>query len=321
MKLVSVILTNYKRSDEAVRAFESISAQDYDEIEIVVVLDYPNREFCSFLSSVDCRFPIKIVSTSSPSSGLAAARNCGVSNSTGDYLAFIDDDDVWDRRKISFQSRRYRETASDVVSCGIRRHIGGGRETKISAVVRGSVRSYIQNCSGILRTVPSSIFISREYFYSIGGFDEDLVTGIDHDFWFKLAEADAVVDFVEKALVEEHVSGDIDTKMTTRIFERISGLEVFCDKWKPRFENLYGSIFSQEYFDKYKSIVLIELFLRTYRDMPEDSIKLFRNELGKVGLRHGLVANMKVRVIFLIGRRLSTFVQDVVRRIKNVVFI
>src|SRR5579863_5985852 len=104
--LVSVVVPVYNRADMLGDAIESILAQDYDPIEIVVVDD--GSEDSSF--DVARSFPT-VKCLRQPNTGAAAARNAGIAEATGEYVAFLDSDDLMRPSKVSTQMRYLGEHA------------------------------------------------------------------------------------------------------------------------------------------------------------------------------------------------------------------
>ena len=105
--LVSVIIPTYQRSDLLERAIDSVLNQTYTKIECIVVNDnIPNDEYSLVLYEVlkkyksDDRFVF--IEQEKHING-AEARNCGIRNAKGEYIAFLDDDDWWKPEKIDHQ--------------------------------------------------------------------------------------------------------------------------------------------------------------------------------------------------------------------------
>lgn len=102
--LVSIIIPTYKRSDNLVHAINSLIDQTYDLIEVVVVDDngigteeQKNTEL--IINQIQKSFPIKYITHKSNLNG-AAARNTGLLNSNGEYISFLDDDDIYFPEKV-----------------------------------------------------------------------------------------------------------------------------------------------------------------------------------------------------------------------------
>lgn len=104
--LVSVIIPTYKRSEMLLRAINSVLKQTYRNIEIIVVNDnVPNDAFSIKLYKIlntikDDR--LKLIEQDKHLNG-AVARNCGIKKAKGEYVAFLDDDDWWDKDKLKIQ--------------------------------------------------------------------------------------------------------------------------------------------------------------------------------------------------------------------------
>ena len=105
--LVSVIMPTYKRSEMLSRAIESVLSQSYTDIELLLVNDNePNDEFSQELLKrvekyvSDPRF--HLILQEKHVNG-AVARNVGIRKALGEYVAFLDDDDWWERNKIEEQ--------------------------------------------------------------------------------------------------------------------------------------------------------------------------------------------------------------------------
>lgn len=112
-KKVSVIIPTYKRSDVLARAVNSVLKQTYNNIEIIVVDDNdPNSEYRKETELVMQNFSkyknIIYLKHSQNKNG-SAARNSGIKMSTGNYIAFLDDDDEFLPNKIDLQVKRLEE--------------------------------------------------------------------------------------------------------------------------------------------------------------------------------------------------------------------
>jgi len=105
--LVSVVMPTYKRSEKLSRAIESVLNQSYEKIELLLVNDNePEDEYTLELKkrvkqySNDSRF--RLIIQEKHING-AAARNVGILQAKGEYIAFLDDDDWWEINKIEKQ--------------------------------------------------------------------------------------------------------------------------------------------------------------------------------------------------------------------------
>ena len=124
--LVSVIIPTIGRPNHVVAAARSALAQSLREVEVIVVVDGPDEATTSALAEVhDPR--LRVVELASRT-GPGGARNAGVTVSRGEWVGFLDDDDLWDPRKLEVQLKAARSSGHElpVVSCREETR-GGGR--------------------------------------------------------------------------------------------------------------------------------------------------------------------------------------------------
>jgi glycosyltransferase involved in cell wall biosynthesis len=99
--LVSVVIPTLDRPKLLLRAIDSVLRQTHQEIEVIVVADRPDPDTISAVRALsDSRLQLI---TNQQRSTAAAARNTGVDNATGEWIAFLDDDDEWLPNKLQRQ--------------------------------------------------------------------------------------------------------------------------------------------------------------------------------------------------------------------------
>ena len=99
---ISVVVPTRNRPKSVVRAVQSALNQSLPPHEVVIVVDGPDAETVEALNDIgDSRV---VVCELAENGGAARARNMGVSNSTGDWIAFLDDDDEWLPGKLRAQA-------------------------------------------------------------------------------------------------------------------------------------------------------------------------------------------------------------------------
>lgn len=107
--IVSCVIPSYKRADTLRRAIDSVLAQTYEELEVLVVDDnIAGDEYCASLRQIIDEYKedsrVRLVTQPMHING-AEARNAGVRAAHGDYIAFLDDDDEWLPTKIENQMK------------------------------------------------------------------------------------------------------------------------------------------------------------------------------------------------------------------------
>lgn len=103
--LVSVVIPTYNREAELQRAVDSVLAQDYPELEIIVIDDASTRPVQLDLPPA-AREVLRWVRLPRNGGG-ATARNAGIETAQGEVVAFLDSDDVWTSDKLTRQMRSY----------------------------------------------------------------------------------------------------------------------------------------------------------------------------------------------------------------------
>ena len=103
--MISVVIPTYNRFIPLLEAIESVKTQTYKNIEIIVVNDastQPEYETYDFSGCKIIHLPInskKLLGNSAPGD----VRNIGIANSSGEYISFLDDDDIWLPNKLEIQ--------------------------------------------------------------------------------------------------------------------------------------------------------------------------------------------------------------------------
>jgi glycosyltransferase involved in cell wall biosynthesis len=188
---VSVILPTYSRVEFLGRAIESVLAQTFTDFEIVVVDDGPSDAIAAFVSGhPDAR--VRLV-RHERNQGVAAARNTGIAAARGEYIGFIDDDDLWLPAKLERQVPLLRDEGADVVHSLVYIADGDGNVYE-AATNRGFGLFRDVAAAGypyvlLLRRSSfqiSTFLVRKECLEAIGGFDPTLSAVDDLDLVHRL---------------------------------------------------------------------------------------------------------------------------------------
>lgn len=204
--LVSVIITTYKRSELLPRAINSVLAQTYENVEVLVVDDNdPNsvyRKATENLITTQYGQEKKIRYIKMPvNSGSCLARARGVSESRGKYINFLDDDDEFLPSKIAEQMKVFAADteqklaavgcyANVVDSAGILRYV-----EKVD--VKGDV-FFFQMCYNVATT---SIVLMRKSIYEASGGFQSMSSCQEHWMLIRLFSVCPYYDYVPEALL------------------------------------------------------------------------------------------------------------------------
>lgn len=185
--LVSVIVPTRDRPIHLERALASVDAQTYDRLEVVVV-DGSTTPVSRPRIEAAFRDDREIVSRRDPGRGAAAARNLGIETASGEYLAFLDDDDQWAETKVRRQVARLEEAGPcvGIVHTGQRSVDEADRTVGVRVPrTRGDVTEALLR--GATMTPFSSVMVRANLVDRAGLLDETLPVWEDLDWYIRLS--------------------------------------------------------------------------------------------------------------------------------------
>ena len=108
-ELISVIIPFYNQENYFDECIKSVLFQTYSNLEIIIINDGSDKKFESVLNKLQFKYSDKIKILNQENKGVSAARNLGIKKSKGEYIAFIDSDDVWLPKKLEYQINLIKE--------------------------------------------------------------------------------------------------------------------------------------------------------------------------------------------------------------------
>lgn len=185
--LVSVIIPTYNRLDYIGQAIESVLKQTYTHYEILVVDDGSTIDVKKVLEP----YLGNIAYIYQKNEGLGSARNTGITHSKGKYLAFLDDDDLFEPRKLEVQVRileKYPEIGL-VYSDGYVFDTTNPSDIRLNpAVARDAPNSEFTKLFFMNTNIYVSAFLTRrQCFEDVGLFDESIPPHADSDIILRIA--------------------------------------------------------------------------------------------------------------------------------------
>jgi glycosyltransferase involved in cell wall biosynthesis len=180
---VSIIIPTYNRGWIIKEAIDSVMVQDYRDFELIIVDDGSTDNTPDILNSY--RGDIKIFRQENQ--GVSAARNRGLAEASGRFIAFLDSDDLWLPRKLKRQVDFFSSNP-DACICQTE-EIWIRNNMRVNPKKRHKKpRGMIFEPSLALCLVsPSAVMIRRFLFEEVGGFDETLPACEDYDLWLRIS--------------------------------------------------------------------------------------------------------------------------------------
>ncbi|WP_448702967.1 glycosyltransferase family 2 protein [Mucilaginibacter sp. AW1-3] len=191
--MVSIIMPAFNAERFIEETILSVQNQTYTDWELIIVDDGSTDQTAAIVKSMQADKRIKYVYQQNKKQ--AAARNNALSNATGNWIAFLDADDVWPALKLEKQLKYAEEINADVFYTGGEIVDEQGRFISGYNTVYGrcpAIEMYKLLFEG--NPIPIlSVMFKREWFEKVGLQDEDTrMTGCeDWDYWVRLAKAGA----------------------------------------------------------------------------------------------------------------------------------
>lgn len=188
--LISIVLPTYDRQHYLAETIGSIFGQTLQDWELIIVDDGSGTQTRAYLETLQGLSKVRLIWL--PHSGTpAVARNAGIRAARGDYIAFMDSDDVWLPHKLECQ----------LASLMQRTDRGWSQTSFLFMDAAGNPERYMPAADGWIfelllsgETVIAlpSVLISRSLLEELGGFNETRVTSEDYELWLRCALRSAV---------------------------------------------------------------------------------------------------------------------------------
>ncbi len=218
--LVSVIIPVHNTEKYIREAIESVLAQDYRPLEIIVIDDGSSDSSASIAES----FP-QVICIRQPNQGAGAARNTGLALCHGDFIAFLDADDLWVPHKTSWQVNYL--LSHPEVDC----LMGRSRNFLEPGVERPHwLPEQLLAPSRLTLAMPASLFPPRT-FHRIGNFNPSYRQCEDLDWFIRLHESGAVIHTPDEVFLLRRIhTTNISYGNTTAIRNRLRIIKNLIDQ-------------------------------------------------------------------------------------------
>ena len=241
--LISCIIPTHNRSAKLAKAIESVLSQTYTQLEILVVDDQSIDNTKAAVEAM-VQKDERIKYFRNPNKGANNARNFGIQHAKGNYIAFLDDDDVWMISKLEKQFKAMSALGPEfgVVYCTFARKKTNGKilrrhPSRFSIIKNGNILDRLLKRNFI---TTSTLLIKAEVFRKCGMFDPcyksfqdwELLTRIARDYHFY---------YVKEILVNVYESDDsITLDKRGRVLTKLKHLKQFMDLYELKPKLLSG---------------------------------------------------------------------------------
>lgn len=220
--VVSVVIPCYNGEEFVAEAIESVFSQTYPSWELIIVNDGSDDNSRKVINQFDDR--ITVISHDE-NRGIAAAMNTGIRNASGEFIAFLDQDDLWKEDKLLLSVQEMGELESPgLVQTGLENRDDQHNEKKIIKAGYGDIPDRALARDLLLRTKPfyssSTMMVSKRAIGEVGLFDERLTRWADQEMWIRvLSHPEFSSTCVPKSLVIKRSHSDQATQDTREVIE------------------------------------------------------------------------------------------------------
>jgi glycosyltransferase involved in cell wall biosynthesis len=180
--LVSVIIPTYNRGWVLTEAVDSVLAQDFRDFELIIVDDGSTDDTPRLLEE----YSRKARTIRQKNTGVSAARNRGIVSATGQFIAFLDSDDLWFPKKLSTQVGFFESNPNALICQTEEIWIRNGVRVNPKKRHKKESGGIFERSLGLCLVSPSAVMLHRRIFDEVGFFDETLPACEDYDLWLRI---------------------------------------------------------------------------------------------------------------------------------------
>jgi glycosyltransferase involved in cell wall biosynthesis len=179
---VSVIIPTYNRAWSLKKAIDSVLEQDYKNFELIVVDDGSTDETEALVSE----YTKSVKFVQQPNLGVSAARNKGISISSGSLISFLDSDDYWEPKKLSTQVEFFNANPDALICQTEETWIRNGKRVNPKQKHKKQSGMIFIPSLALCLVSPSAVMMRKILFAKVDVFDESLPACEDYDLWLRI---------------------------------------------------------------------------------------------------------------------------------------
>ena len=203
---VSVVIPCYNVEDYIEECLAAIFAQDYPDLEVIAVDNNSKDRTLELLREAEGRYA-NLVVLEEKRQGAPAARNKGLEQAKGEWIQFLDADDLLEPQKISHQIGLQPSDKVDFIAAAFLKIYIDGR--KIKALIPNQ-HLWVNLVSGKLGITSANLF-RKSALIAVGGWNEEMKSSQEADLMFRLIKrgGQAIIDNVDNTIIRQRSSGQI----------------------------------------------------------------------------------------------------------------
>jgi glycosyltransferase involved in cell wall biosynthesis len=223
--VVSVVIPSYNRAKSLPGSVASVLGQTFRDFEVIVVDDGSTDDTSvDEISAIDPR--VRLI-RHEVNRGAAAARNTGIREAKGKYVAFLDSDDYWLPKKLEVQVKHLESGHGNLFASCTRHFVTFSKDSRTWCRLLNYQRDIRKQLLqfGCDLSPGSTLVVRREIFDSVGYFDENLRRYEDWDWLLRYFKTGTIA-------IPEEVLALVQLSPPPRSEVLRPSIEVFLDRWK-----------------------------------------------------------------------------------------
>ncbi len=225
----SIIIPAFNADSTIANALESIVEQTFTNYEVIIINDCSTDNTNTIITQYKKKIPQFHVIENQQNIGVAESRNKGITFSKGMYIAFLDSDDIWHRKKLSAQAQCIRDTSCDICCTSYNFIDASDKHIKNPYMTISEIKyedllkeNYIGLSTAVVnKSLFNSYKMSNEYYHE------------DYALWLQLVKSGAKVVGLNEVLVSYRVSKN--TRSSNKLLAAVERFKIYRKQEKISF--------------------------------------------------------------------------------------
>lgn len=214
----------YKKSETVKQTIDSIFAQTYSNFELIIIYDDEDKKDLEYLKKIIKKFKNVLIIINQSNLGAGLSRNLGIKNAKGEFVAFIDADDTWHKKKLEEQINfmkvnnfQVSHTSYNIID--INRNLISRRKARTF----NTVKSLIKSCDiGLSTVIAKRSIFNQELIFP------NLKTKEDFVLWLKLLENDYSIIALDIYLTDwKKVKNSLSSSVIQKLYDGFKVYKIY----------------------------------------------------------------------------------------------
>lgn len=245
MPLISVIIPLYNSEKTLCETLESVLQQTFSDWEIIAVNDGSKDSTLNILATIkDPRLKV----FSYRNGGISVSRNRGLALAEGEYIAFLDHDDLWTADKLELQLKALQQNPQAAVAYSWVDLIDeSNRLIRSCHLYKDKGKVYEKVLTDFIVVTASNPLIKKSALREVGGFDESLFGSDDMDLFLRLAARFEFAVVEKSQILYRITNSSVSANVIKQAWESLKVIELACQRYPESTQHLKKNLITNLY--------------------------------------------------------------------------